>query len=482
MGLPLFVSNSPPVVAPEPQQDDQTAGLAANENGRPAVVIDLQNALFDQHYSLRCAVRGLQQHFPALAAHNHLDLFHSLDKSTKRSQQAWWRGELPPDGGVLAAASLFFFDAGLPPPSAAEAEAFYEIYETAYVDYARPVLGSIELLVRLREWGIPVAAVAAGPRPPRLTDARSIDVYDLVDAIVTGPFSGAGLAADGTPCPAHPDVATIEKAIEKMGATPATTWLVLGDDCDCDGCGADLFEALAPRCARTFCYSPHLDRPHAEAVLSLIDVGRCLEHEKPESEPFDPNPPAGGWTEPGAVSRDGDSITLERLQMDLVTERRTHMVLTRDSARRLWRHMGGVLEDLEARLYPSALHRLESMLGIVGTAAADVNVADIDMLYLGPLARAVRPARPVEIPDPDPRSRVTERAHSVLVEFGTRTFQVPPRPGDGTLLKGCLKSLDEFCGRIEEGQPRAAMEDLRVVMRKIGRLAGGSAIARISLE
>ncbi|KAF6823779.1 hypothetical protein CMUS01_10549 [Colletotrichum musicola] len=468
MGFPLW--RSPSEEASEPAQNDQPM------SSRPAVVLDLQGILIDHHYSRKCVVHAILRAFnhPNLHQHSHRSVAFFLETAIRRARGEYDRNEITQEEAARKVVNLFSRDVGLPEPDEDQVNAFYNVYNPARYNTRMPTPGSIELLVRLREWDVKVALVAEYQRGSGVEATDKRNWGRLVDAIVTrevdGPASQAG-------CPKHPDVRMFQEAVDELGVSAENTTVVLGGDCNCyenhNGAFAATFGST-----RGHVYDNPFYRSNGETT-SLSKLLRSFEGEKPAFVPYDPHPPADASLVTGEISWNGNTVTFVRPQMDLITEARLNIWLgkdmvrklakhmagvLKDMVRKLAKHMAGVLKDMEAARFASAIPRLEEMLIIISGATYKKGKDRIDVRYY------LHPGDPephsAYIPNLDSTYRITEREHSMLVEFGTRTFEEPPAaPGSaGVDMDLVLRRLYFCCGHLEQGSPRKAMELLTSVM------------------
>ncbi|KAF6809544.1 hypothetical protein CSOJ01_06835 [Colletotrichum sojae] len=460
MGFPLW--RSPSEEASESAQIDQPL------SSRPAVVLDLQGVLVDYRYSRKCAVHAILRAFnhPSLHQHSHRSVALFLGTAIRRARGEYDRNEITQEEARRKVVKLFSRGVGLPEPDEDQINAFYNVFNPAYYSNRAPTPGSIELLARLREWDVKVALVAEYLRGSGVEAIDKRNWGPLVDAIVTrevdGPASQAG-------CPKHPDVSMFQEAVDELGVSAENTTVVLGGDCNCYESHSGAFAATFGS-TRGYVYDNPFYRSNGETT-SLSELLQSFEVEKPTFVPFDPHTPADASLVAGEISWDGNTVTFVRPQMDLVTEARLNIWLEKDRVRKLAKHMAGVLKDMEATRFASAIPRLEEMLIIISGATYKKGKDRIDVRYY------LRPGdgepHPAYIPNLDSTYRITEREHSMLVEFGTRTFEEPPAtPGSaGVDMDLVLRQFYFCCKHLEQGSPRKAMELLTSIMYAMSALS-----------
>ncbi|KAF6825896.1 hypothetical protein CPLU01_09986 [Colletotrichum plurivorum] len=430
-------------------------------SSRPAVVLDLQGVLIDDRYSRKCAVHAILRAFnhPNLHQHSYRSVAFFLETAIRRARGEYDRNEITQEEAARKVVNLFSRDVGLPEPDEDQVNAFYNVYNPARYNNRMPTPGSIELLVRLREWDVKVALVAEYQRGSgaEATDKRNWG--RLVDAIVTREVDGP-TSQDG--CRKHPDISMFQEAVDELGVSAEKTTVVLGGDCDCyenhNGAFAATFGST-----RGYVYDNPFYRSNGETT-TLSELLQSFEGEKPAFVPYDPHPPADASLVPGEISWDGDTVTFVRPQMDLITEARLNIWLQKDMVRKLAKHMAGVLKDMEAARFASAIPRLEEMLIIISGATYKKGKDRIDVRYY--LHPGVGEPHSAYIPNLDSTYRITEREHSMLVEFGTRTFEEPPAPpgSAGVDVDLVLRRLCFCWEHLAQGSPRKAMELLTEVM------------------
>ncbi|RYP47036.1 hypothetical protein DL768_006831 [Monosporascus sp. mg162] len=235
------------------------------ESTRPVVLFDLDSTIFDHNHSLRSAISAIQENYTDLAGHVLEELTARYNAALQQAYDKCLYKEITYEEADMMKVHLFFTGLGLPKPSPEEVRGFRATYKPAYRENRRATPGSIETLIRLREDGYRLAIVSNGQIDDQTAKAEVIGIRHLVDRIVTSEETGY----------CKPDRRIFEFAIEELGASPQTTYMV-GDSVDSDISGA-LNAGLKP-----ILYSPQAQTTQCllfEREVPIIrQMDQLLEH------------------------------------------------------------------------------------------------------------------------------------------------------------------------------------------------------------
>ena len=190
----------------------------------------------DRLHSLRCAISSVQEKFAVLRQWESEELVTRYDSALQRAYDKYLSKETTYGETVSVKIRLFFTELGLPDPSFEEAKDFCAVHRQAYRRNRKATPGSIETLVRLREYGHRLAIVTNGQVRVQEEKAKAIGVSHLVDRIFTSEELG---------CP-NPDPRIFEFAVNELGASENVP--MVGDNINTDikgGLSAILYSPTA---------------------------------------------------------------------------------------------------------------------------------------------------------------------------------------------------------------------------------------------
>lgn len=191
------------------------------------IPFDLDNTLFDHHYSLRSAISAIQRKYPSLSGFDIQILIDTYNTTLQQAYNEYLDKKISYEEADVREIRLFFTELGLPEPSTEGIKGFRDIYKPVYRENRRATPGSIETLSRLRELGYQIAIISNGQIQDQEAKADAIGVRHLVDRVIT---------SEGTGC-CKPDPQIFHFALEALGAVPEAAHMV-GDSPDSDIKGA----------------------------------------------------------------------------------------------------------------------------------------------------------------------------------------------------------------------------------------------------
>ncbi|EHK18568.1 uncharacterized protein TRIVIDRAFT_50980, partial [Trichoderma virens Gv29-8] len=191
------------------------------------VFFDLDGTLFDHDHSLRLAISAIQRKYSGLAGKNVEELTGQYNAALQRAYDAYLDKTITYEEADIRKIHLFFASLGLPEPSLDEVQEFRDAYKVVYRENRRATPGSIEALARLREHGFRIAVITNGQVEDQAAKAKAIGIMHLIDRIITSEETGYR----------KPDCRIFQYAIEQLGASLDTTWMI-GDSADSDIKGA----------------------------------------------------------------------------------------------------------------------------------------------------------------------------------------------------------------------------------------------------
>jgi putative hydrolase of the HAD superfamily len=327
---------------------------AAPDGATKLILFDLDGTLFDHYHSLRCAISAIQDGWPQVASHNRNDLISVYNSALQQAYDKFLSKEITYEETNALKIQLFFAAVGLAEPSLADITRFREIYQPAYRSNRRATPGAVEALVRLRESGHKLIIVSNGQVDDQTAKAKDIGVLHLVDGIVTSEEVGSS----------KPDPRMFERALGMFASAapvPHETYMV-GDSIDTDirgGIDAGL---------RTILFAPVA--PDSERDVSGVRVP--IIHRMSEILAH------FGVAEPRfelsfSHSVDGQKLVIHGLGIDLVTEERHCMCISKEDVRFLAERIGQVPKAVAGKRYISAISMLEGMIRCIAKVAMPIN-------------------------------------------------------------------------------------------------------------
>ena len=355
---------------------------AATFGDRSCALLDLDNTLFDHRYSLRQGVAAVQAAHPdALGGHTLDTLADAHNRALEQAYRTGMRAGVPATDMPALRTTLFLRSLGL--EGALDPQALATAYERAYLADRRATGGSIELIVRLKDAGWRVAIVSDGERRTQQEKAAAIDVWPLVDALVTSEDAGV----------TKPDArlfALAARACEtELGAT-----VMIGDDLDRD-------------------------------VVGALEAGAAAIHYAPGG-----GATLSGWLGAPAIGHMHEAMTLlgvapapfaqdaRVLGLDIVTVPRHCSSYGWEDAAELWAHAFAATEAAAAGRWGAAVRSLADALAVVVRCARVLDPGEVE-IALPPLpADAGGPAGGGTAPARGEQRRFTARfEHGVTGEL-----------------------------------------------------------------
>ena len=405
---------------------------------KKAVVFSLDNTLFDHYHSLRCATSVIQNKYAILNGHQLGDLIDKFNIAFRAvHDDDLSRGVLPEDMHIVSVRS-FFTELGLAEPSLNEVDEFLASYKPAYRSNRRATPGSVETLVRLRENGYLLAIVTSGQTEIQSAKAEVIGIRHLVDRIFTSEEAGH----------CEPDRLMFDYAVKALDTSPDMVHMV-GASAETDIEGA--FDAGLS----AILYSPVTQESqrliHGETLPVIHHMGQLLERLGMITPEF----------KPCLVSGPGQLI-IKGLGIDLVTEPRHCLQISKEIVTFLARKMGQTLERISKKHYRTAMFYLEQMIKAIAKVAMPIDETKIMISYPGQ--------------DKETSSNTqTEcsfevRDHSIRAEYA-RLILVVDSGIEATLCESVIL-LQSHCNNLMRDYPRAAVRDLRSTMLLLADKAG----------
>ncbi|KAL4781731.1 HAD-like domain-containing protein [Aspergillus varians] len=415
----------------------QNSSLAPRWTGK-AILLDLDGTLFDHYHSLRCAITAIQVAWPALARHNRQDLITAYSGALQQAYDKYLSKELTYEETDALNVQLFFAALGLPELRPEEIVRFCGIYKPAYRSNRRATPGAVEALVRLRESGYRLAIVSNGQIDDQTTKAEAIGICHLVDAIFTSEEAGSP----------KPGRRIFELALEAFAVVPHETYMV-GDSVDADirggvdaGLGTVLYDPVT-RDSRRCLFDVQVPViHHMSQLLGHFGVA------EPMFEPTFAHLPG--------------QLVVHGLGIDLVTEKRHCMCISKGNVRFLAESMGGILQTASERQYISAISLLERMIRCIANAAMPIDESRLQISYPGQGEGAAATTIP--------KCQFTERDHSIRADYVSITLAMDS--GNEAIVREVVGLLQVHCNNLMRDYPRAAVHNLRAAMLALGNEAG----------
>ena len=405
---------------------------------KKAVVFDLDNTLFDHYHSLRCAMSVVRDKYAILKGHGLEDLIDRYNVALQRAYDRYLGKEISfEDTHVIKVRSLFT-ELGLAEPSLFEVNEFRTVYKPAYRSNQRATPGSIETLLRLRENGYLLAIISNGQIEEQAAKAEVIGVRHLVDRIFTSEEAGY----------CKPDRHIFQLAVKALEASRSMTHMV-GDSAEIDikgafhaGLSAILYSPVTQESQRLL---------YGKEVPVIHHMGQLLEQLGIVNPHF----------KPSLVSGPGQLI-IEGLGIDLVTEPRHCLQITKEIVSFLAEKLGQVLHCITEKQYATAMCYVEQMIRAIAKVAMPIDETKIVISYPG------QGKEPSPVVQTDCHSTI--RDHSIRAEY-TRLALVVDSEIEATSCE-CALLLQSHCNNLMRDFPRAAVCDLRSIMLVLAERAG----------
>ncbi|UKZ52774.1 hypothetical protein TrVGV298_006561 [Trichoderma virens] len=402
------------------------------------VFFDLDGTLFDHDHSLRLAISAIQRKYSGLAGKNVEELTGQYNAALQRAYDAYLDKTITYEEADIRKIHLFFASLGLPEPSLDEVQEFRDAYKVVYRENRRATPGSIEALARLREHGFRIAVITNGQVEDQAAKAKAIGIMHLIDRIITSEETGYR----------KPDCRIFQYAIEQLGASLDTTWMI-GDSADSDIKGA-LDAQLA-----AIMYSPTANDSQQLLFGQQIPIIRHMA-ELPGHFGI-----ASHRFEPRFASAPG-KLVIEGIGIDLVTEPRHCLQVSKERVQFLAQRMGMVLEAAAKKRYIPAMSHIESMIRVIAKGAGHIDEEMIQISF---------PGR--ELDDTianKPDCHVTERDHSIRAEYVRLALDTVLE--NEAALREVASLLQGHCNDLMRDCPRAAIRQLRCAMLILAEQAG----------
>ncbi|RSL57614.1 hypothetical protein CEP54_008202 [Fusarium duplospermum] len=191
------------------------------------VFFDLGGTLFDHYHSMRLAISAIQLTYPGLERKNVEELVEKYNAALHQAYDEYLNKVITYEEADIPKIDLFFAAVGLPKPSPDVVKGFRAGYKAVYRTTRRPTPGTVETLLRLRKHGYRIGIITNGQIEDQEDKAEAIGIRRLIDRIITSEEAGYR----------KPDPRIFQYAMEKLGASPETTFMI-GDSVDSDIKGA----------------------------------------------------------------------------------------------------------------------------------------------------------------------------------------------------------------------------------------------------
>lgn len=222
--------------------------------GKNTVLFDLDNTLFDHHYSLRNAMNKQREQF-GLDSFTVGQLIDTYNCSLQVAYDRYLRKEISYEEKDLEKVRLFFQNLSLPVPERDNIDSFLGSYDEVYFRDRRATPGAVETLVRLNEHGFKIGVVTNGQTKAQREKMEIIGISHLIDAAFTSEQIG------------HPKPSNqmFKAALEAFGATSESA-LMVGDDVKSD------IEGALAHGIDAFLYNPISKETKIEIAGTMIHV------------------------------------------------------------------------------------------------------------------------------------------------------------------------------------------------------------------
>ncbi|KAG4442980.1 hypothetical protein IFR05_001511 [Cadophora sp. M221] len=299
----------------------------------------------------------------------------------------------------------------------------------------------VETLVRLCENGYRLVIVTNGQIEDQAVKAEAIGIRHLIDRIFTSEEVGC----------CKPDRRIFKRAIEGIlhETSPQSVHMV-GDSAESDVKGAldaDLQAIL---------YSPMSQARQTvlfgEEIPVITHMDQLLDHLHIPRRRFELqflSPP--GW------------FVIKGMGIDLVTEHRHCMSISKDVVKSLAENMSLVLLGMAEKRYEIAMTLLEDMIRMISKVAMPIDETAIEISFPGQGKKGPKP-------DTQPVCTVTICDHSICVEVESLSLVVDS-PENKSAISDVAKALQAHFNNLMGDYSRAAVRDLRTAMMTLARKA-----------
>ncbi|KAM0208988.1 hypothetical protein ACHAPQ_011996 [Fusarium lateritium] len=395
-----------------------------------AVFFDLDGTLFDHYHSLRLAISAIQRKYTGLAGKGVAELIDQYNIALQQSYDDYLDKVITYEEADIRKIHLFFAALDLPKPSLDEVREFRDAYKAVYRANRRATPGSIEALARLREHRYRIAIITNGQIEDQAAKAEAIGIQHLIERIITSEEAGYR----------KPNPRIFQYAIEKLGASLHTTYMV-GDSADSDIKGA-LDAQLA-----AIMYSPTAQDSQRLLAGQKIPIIRHMAqlpgHFGITSPPFESH----FTSAPG-------KLVIEGIGIDLVTEPRHCLQVSKEVVQFLAESMGAVLTYAAKKRHILAMSLMESMIMAIAKAAGPIDETMIQISFQGQ-------GMGETITDKSD-CHVTSRDHSIRVEY--MRLALDADSANEAVLRQVASLLQGHCNDLMRHYPRVAIRQLRSAM------------------
>ncbi|KAK1241349.1 hypothetical protein MKX08_001323 [Trichoderma sp. CBMAI-0020] len=387
---------------------------------RPRVIFfHMDGTLFDHAHSRRHALSAVRDIFPALAEKTVEELMELYNASLQQTYDEYLAKMITYEEADSRKIHLFFASLDLPAPGLEQGQQFINAYWTVYRANRRPTLGSIEVLVRLRENGYSIGIITDGGVQEQREKAEAIGVLHLTDRIITSEQAGYR----------KPDRRIFEYAIAQLGMNSFEDTYVVGN------CGdPDIESALNVRLT-TILYSPTAEVSQrlvfGRPITVIKHMHQLLVHLNIRSPRFMPR----------FIATTGQLVVLG-IGVDIVTEPQRCLHISKGVVQLLVNRMGAVLACLAHKRLPQAVAHMENLIRAI-THAAEPNDERITQSSAGRGLRVLTTStHQCQMFEGDYSTRVEFHYIMTTTEYGygvdgpqpEETLPSPSRPGILTVI------------------------------------------------
>ncbi|KAH6869757.1 HAD-like domain-containing protein [Thelonectria olida] len=398
------------------------------------VLFDLDNTLFDHYHSLRSAISAIQKKYASLSEKKLEELVGTYNTALQQAYDEYLDKKITYAETEAKKIQLFFNRYGLPQPSADEVQEFRAIYKPVYRENRRATPGSIETLARLREHGYHLAIITNGQIEDQQAKAEAIGVRHLVHRIITSEEVGYR----------KPDSRIFQFALEKLSAPRHTTYMV-GDDADSDIKGA-LDSQLS-----AIMYAPMAQTSQMNEVPIIRHMSQLLGHLGIAAHQFKL-----------CFTPTSSQLIIEGIGIDLVTEPRHCLIISKETVRAHVQHLGLVLVHSAKEHYIAAMSHLKEMIRTIAKAASAIDETRIQLSFPDQSQEGVTGG--------SLNCHILERDHSVFAEYVSLALDANPETQ--ATLRRVAELLQGHCNDLMRDYPRAAIRQLRAATLILAEAAG----------
>lgn len=404
------------------------------------VLFDLDNTLFDHHYSLRNAMNVTREQY-GLDSFTAGQLIDTYNASLQAAYDRYLRKEISYEEKDSEKVRLFFQNLSLPVPGKDDIDNFLGSYDQVYFSDRRAAPGAVETLVRLNEHGFKIGIVTNGQTQAQREKMEAIGIADFIDAAFTSEQIG------------HPKPSNqmFKAALQSFNTTPQSA-VIVGDDVksDIEGALAHGIDAVL--------YNPVSKETKIEVAGTMIHV---IHHMKELLDYFS----IKETTFAPSITLEEDVIHFSGLGIDIVTAPRHCMSLRKETIRDCFTEMRQLCSDLSERKPVNALARLKRMMLI---AVHDANLIDENRVEI--IAPGINTFLTTDVTVP-----YTERRNSIRIENFSGEIRLISDLNwapDAQKLEIVLRLFQGFLDKLSIDHPRAGIRLLRDSFYLIADQAG----------